>query len=71
MATKERSQTSKQRVAAYRARRKAKGLCIEPGCESRPRKYVRCPFHREAARIEQGNVRLEAALYRRDHPQTG
>jgi hypothetical protein len=34
----------------YRARRRAKGLCIEAGCDRRVRKYARCADCRRNAR---------------------
>ena len=41
--------TTRERVAAYRARRRAESLCIEAGCPELSGEYARCQGHRELA----------------------
>ena len=43
------AKVARQRVAEYRARRRAKRLCIEAGCPNRVAKHARCQEHRELA----------------------
>lgn len=52
--------SGKQRVAEYRARRKAEKLCVEAGCGRRVRKYVRCDEHRRAHNESAAKIRFKA-----------
>ena len=54
------SSNGHQRVAEYRARRKAEKLCVEAGCGRRVRKYVRYDEHRRAHNESAAKIRFKA-----------
>ena len=65
------AQTNAQRQASYRAKRKAAGDCIEPGCGNPAAPYTRCETHRLKAKQAAAEGRItktehQAVLAERD-----
>ena len=68
------AQTNAQRQASYRAKRKAAGDCIEPGCGNPAAPYTRCETHRLKAKQAAAEGRItktehQAVLAERDDLQ--
>ena len=66
------AQTNAQRQASYRAKRKAAGDCIEPGCGNPAAPYTRCETHRLKAKQAAAEGRItkaehQAVLAERNH----
>ena len=55
------AQTNAQRQASYRAKRKAAGDCIEPGCGNPAAPYTRCETHRLNAKQAAAEGRITKA----------
>ena len=55
------AQTNAQRQASYRAKRKAAGDCIEPGCGNPAAPYTRCETHRLKAKQAAAEGRITKA----------
>ena len=70
------AQTNAQRQASYRAKRKAAGDCIEPGCGNPAAPYTRCETHRLKAKQAAAEGRITKAEHqavlaeRDDTPET-
>lgn len=55
------AQTNAQRQASYRAKRKAAGQCIKPGCGNPAAPYTRCETHRLKAKQAAAEGRITKA----------
>ena len=57
--------TGKQRIADYRARHRAAGLCIE--CDEKAAPFARCQFHREQASANNAPTSSEPTITLSEH----
>ena len=57
--------TGKQRIADYRARHRAAGLCIE--CDEKATPFARCQFHREQANTNNAPTSSEPTITLSEH----